>query len=39
MFNLSSAMANQFVTATTEMTEKIEALGANPLRVRMRDEG
>jgi F420-non-reducing hydrogenase iron-sulfur subunit len=32
MFNLSSAMAGQFVDATKEMTEKIEELGVNPLR-------
>ncbi len=39
MFNLSSAMAGRFAEATKEMTEKIEALGANPLRARMKDEG
>jgi F420-non-reducing hydrogenase iron-sulfur subunit len=39
MFNLSSAMANQFVTATTEMAEQIGKLGANPLRIRMKAEG
>ncbi len=38
-FNLSSAMAGRFAEATKEMTEKIEALGANPLRARMKDEG
>jgi F420-non-reducing hydrogenase iron-sulfur subunit len=38
MFNLSSAMANQFVRVTTEMTEKIEVLGSNPLRERMKAE-
>jgi coenzyme F420-reducing hydrogenase delta subunit len=32
MFNLSSAMAGRFAEATKEMTEKIEALGMNPLR-------
>ncbi len=30
---MSAAMANQFVEATTEMTEQISALGPNPLRV------
>ena len=39
MFNLSSAMAGQFAEATKEMTEKVEALGPNPLRTRMKDEG
>jgi F420-non-reducing hydrogenase iron-sulfur subunit len=39
MFNLSSAMAGRFAEATKEMTEKIEALGPNPLRERMKDEG
>jgi coenzyme F420-reducing hydrogenase delta subunit len=37
MFNLSSAMAGQFVTAATEMTQQIEGLGPNPLK-RMKDE-
>ena len=32
MFNMSSAMASQFVDATKEMTEKIMQLGINPLR-------
>ena len=31
MFNLSSAMAGQFAEATKEMTEKIEALGAESI--------
>ena len=39
MCNLSSAMAGQFAAATKEMTEKIEVLGPNPLRERMKDEG
>ncbi len=39
MFNLSSAMGGRFTEAAKEMTEKVEALGANPLRERMRDEG
>jgi coenzyme F420-reducing hydrogenase delta subunit len=38
MFNLSSAMAGQFAEATKEMTEKVEALGPNPLRVRAKSE-
>lgn len=38
MFNMSSAMAGQFVAATEEMTEQIKALGPNPLR-RMVDGG
>lgn len=38
MFNLSSAMAGQFVDATKEMTEKIEALGPSPLRKVTSDE-
>ena len=32
MYNLSSAMAGQFVAAAKEMTERIAALGPNPLR-------
>ena len=36
MYHLSSAMAGQFAEATKEMTEKVEALGPNPLRVRVR---
>lgn len=32
MFNLSSAMAGRFVEITTEMTEKIESFGINPLK-------
>ncbi len=39
MFNLSSAMARQFAEATKEMMEKVEALGPNPLRARMKAEG
>jgi F420-non-reducing hydrogenase iron-sulfur subunit len=39
MFNMSAAMAGQFVEATTEMTEKITELGPNPLRERIKDEG
>ncbi len=39
MFNLSSAMAGRFAEATKEMTEKIEELGPNPLRERMKAEG
>jgi coenzyme F420-reducing hydrogenase delta subunit len=33
MFNLSSAMAGRFAEAAKEMTEKVEALGSNPLRI------
>ena len=32
MFNLSAAMAGQFVDITNEMTEQIKVLGPNPLR-------
>jgi coenzyme F420-reducing hydrogenase delta subunit len=32
MFNMSAAMAEDFVTATTTMTEQITILGPNPLR-------
>lgn len=32
MFNMSAAMAAEFVAAATEMTERIDALGPNPLR-------
>jgi coenzyme F420-reducing hydrogenase delta subunit len=38
MFNMSAAMAGQFVEASTEMTEQVEKLGPNPLR-RMKAEG
>jgi len=31
MFNMSAAMASQFVDATKEMTENISRLGPNPL--------
>lgn len=34
MFNMSAAMANQFVAAATEMTQQVSALGPNPLRLR-----
>lgn len=34
MFNLSAAMAGEFVRITKEMTEKIEGLGPNPLKKR-----
>jgi len=33
MFNMSAAMAAEFVTAATEMTERIAELGPNPLRI------
>lgn len=32
MFNLSAAMGSEFVRISEEMTEKIKALGPNPLR-------
>ena len=32
MFNMSAAMAGQFVAATTEMVDKVSKLGPNPLR-------
>jgi coenzyme F420-reducing hydrogenase delta subunit len=32
MFNMSAAMAGEFVSATEEMVEKISNLGPNPLR-------
>ena len=38
MFNLSSAMAGQFADATRVMTEKVEALGPNPLRERVKGD-
>ncbi|MBM3694986.1 MAG: hydrogenase iron-sulfur subunit [Actinobacteria bacterium] len=33
MFNMSAAMAAEFVTAVTEMTERINEMGPSPLRV------
>jgi coenzyme F420-reducing hydrogenase delta subunit len=33
MFHMSSAMAEAFVIAATDMTETISSLGQNPLRV------
>lgn len=32
MFNMSAAMAETFVEVATEMTERVAALGPNPLR-------
>jgi len=32
MFNLSAAMANEFIRITEEMMERIKTLGPNPLR-------
>ncbi len=32
MFNMSAAMAGEFVTAATAMNEQVSALGPNPLR-------
>jgi coenzyme F420-reducing hydrogenase delta subunit len=37
MYNLSAAMAGQFVNVTKEMTERIEGLGPSKLK-RMMDE-
>jgi len=37
MFNLSSAMANQFVEVAKEMTERITELGPNPLRISQKE--
>ena len=37
MYNLSAAMAGEFVDAATEMTEQITALGPNPLRAPSKD--
>jgi F420-non-reducing hydrogenase iron-sulfur subunit len=34
MFNMSSAMAGQFVTVATQMTEQVAAMGPNPLKVK-----
>jgi coenzyme F420-reducing hydrogenase delta subunit len=33
MFNMSSAMANQFVAAVNEMSQQIVTLGPNPIRM------
>jgi hypothetical protein len=38
MFNLSAAMAGEFVNVTKNMTERIEGLGPSKLR-RMKDDG
>jgi F420-non-reducing hydrogenase iron-sulfur subunit len=32
MFNMSAAMAGEFVTVATDVTERIAALGPSPLR-------
>ena len=32
MFNMSAAMATEFVSAAAQMTERITELGPNPLR-------
>ncbi len=32
MFNMSAAMAAEFVAAATDMTERIAEMGPNPLR-------
>ncbi len=35
LFNLSSAMAGEFVLAAKAMTEQIQKLGPNPLRIKL----
>jgi len=37
MFNVSSAMAGQFATAATEMTNTIQSLGPNPLKKKLKE--
>lgn len=37
MFNLSAAMASEFVRITEEMKGRIEALGPNPLKQNQQD--
>jgi hypothetical protein len=32
MYNMSSAMAGEFVSATEDMTKRISEIGPNPLR-------
>lgn len=32
MFNMSAAMANEFVAAATEMVQRVSELGPSPLR-------
>lgn len=39
MINLSAAMGARFAEMTTEMVEKIRALGQNPLGQGIRDQG
>jgi coenzyme F420-reducing hydrogenase delta subunit len=39
MYNLSAAMAGNFVEATKEMTAKIQDLGPNPLRISRKESG
>jgi|GEM_PF-2451835 len=39
MFNMSSAMADQFVQAAEEMAAKVEELGPNPLRAGQSGDG
>ena len=36
MFNMSAAMANEFASKAQEMTDRIKALGPNPLRSQAR---
>jgi len=37
MFNMSAAMASEFVVTTQKITEQILALGPSPLHVREKD--
>jgi coenzyme F420-reducing hydrogenase delta subunit len=39
MFNMSAAMAGAFVAAAQEMSERIAALGPNPLRLASTEAG
>ncbi len=39
MFNLSAAMGSEFVRLSEQMTEKIKALGPNPLRAERNRDG
>jgi F420-non-reducing hydrogenase iron-sulfur subunit len=39
MFNMSAAMASQFVTAAQQMADRVQALGPSPLRAASATEG
>jgi len=39
MFNMSSAMANKFAAAATEMVEQVMALGPSPLGIARHEGG